>query len=60
MLVSKYEKEYDHCKGDLMVKDIVIIGGLTLAVICGAITGIVGGALGISMTAAVIHAIVGG
>lgn len=42
-----------------MIKDIAIIAGMTVAVICGAITGIVGGAMGISATAAVLHIIVG-
>jgi hypothetical protein len=42
-----------------MIKDIAIIAGMTVAVICGAITGIVGGAIGISVTAAFLHLIVG-
>jgi hypothetical protein len=42
-----------------MIKDAAIIGGMTVAVICGAITGIVGGALGLSVAAAVLHIIVG-
>ncbi len=42
-----------------MIKDIAIIAGMTVAVVCGAITGIVGGALGISVTAAVLRLVVG-
>ena len=38
-----------------MLKDVVIISGLTVGVICGAVTGIVGGAMGIAGVATVIH-----
>lgn len=39
----------------IMLKDVVIISGLTVGVICGAVTGIVGGAMGIAGVATAIH-----
>lgn len=42
-------------RGGFMLKDVVIISGLTVGVICGAVTGIVGGAMGIAGVATVIH-----
>jgi hypothetical protein len=42
-----------------MIKAGAVIGGMTVAVICGAVTGIVGGALSISGVAVLLHAIVG-
>lgn len=39
----------------IMLKDVIIISGLTVGVICGAVTAIVGGAMGIAGTATVIH-----
>ncbi len=40
-----------------MLKDVVIISGLTVGVICGAVTGIVGGAMSISFAAIILHLI---
>lgn len=42
-----------------MLKDAIAIALITLAIICGAITGIVGGASGMAATAAVIRIAVG-
>lgn len=38
-----------------MLKDAGVIAGMTVAVICGAITGIVGGAISISVVAMILH-----
>ena len=43
-----------------MLKQLVIISGMTVGVICGAVTGIVGGAISISLVAAILHIIMQG
>ena len=43
-----------------MLKDAAIISGMTVSVICGAIVGIVGGAISISLVAATLHIIMQG
>ena len=41
------------------MKDAIIITAVTLALICGALSGVVGGAMGMAGTAAILHIIVG-
>lgn len=41
------------------MKDAITIAIITVMIICGAITGIVGGALGMSVTAALLHFAIG-
>lgn len=43
-----------------MLKDVAVISGLTVGVICGAIVAIVGGAVSISLVAATLHIIMQG